>query len=92
MTVSIHVSLHCILYEVTIGLLIYLVFISNNTVTLFSRVLPKLNDTCQSAMIKYHHRNLICNENYLYGIFVLHLTLKSICRQLEIEFNFKKNV
>ena len=66
MTVSIHVSLHGILYEVTIGLLIYLMFISNSTVALFSRVLPKLNDTCQNAMIKYHHRNLICYENYFY--------------------------
>ena len=83
MTVSIHVNLYCILYKVTIGLLIYLVFITNSTVALFSRVLPKLNDTCQCAMIKYHHRNLVCNENYFYGIVVLHLTLHQIRKHLQ---------
>ena len=87
MTVSIHVSLHCILYRVTIGSLIYLVFISNSTVALFSMVLPKLDDACQCATIKYHHRNLICNENYLYGIVVLHLTLNQIRKHLHTTRN-----
>ena len=87
MTVSIHVSLHCILYQVTIGSLIYLVFISNSTVALFSRVLPKLDSACQSAMIKYLHRNLISNENYLYGIVVLHLTLNQMRKHLQTTRN-----
>ena len=66
--ISLVTDLHISVFSSTLTISSMLEILPLSKVVLF-RLLP---GACNNATIKNHHRNIIYNENYLYGIVLVH--------------------